>query len=164
MSMMLLGGLGKFDPFMRFWLCFIYPHTSLIAQVGAHRAVTQIIQPELEAYFGLCYESLCREALPLLYEKENVSALYEVGSYWDSGVQIDVVGLRRDGWIDLGECKWGAVKSLVSAAAELEEKVRHYPNAEDATVGRHLFVRSLKRGRKKQPENVRIHTLDELYE
>jgi hypothetical protein len=152
------------DPFLRFWFRFIYPHTSLIAQVGAHRAVTQIIQPELEAYFGLCFESLCREALPLLYGKENVSALYEVGSYWDSQVQIDVVGLRRDGWIDLGECKWGAVKSLVSAAAELERKVRHYPNAEDATVGRHLFVRSLKGSRKKRPENVRIHTLDELYE
>jgi hypothetical protein len=87
-----------------------------------------------------------------------------VGSYWNSQVQIDVVGLRRDGWVDLGECKWGAVKSLASAAAELEEKVRHYPNAEDATVGRHLFVRSLKGGRKKRPENVRIHTLDELYE
>jgi uncharacterized protein len=87
-----------------------------------------------------------------------------VGSYWNSQVQIDVVGLRRDGWIDLGECKWGAVKSLVSAAAELERKVRHYPNAEDATVGRHLFVRSLKGSRKKRPENVRIHTLDELYE
>ncbi len=49
------------DPFLRFWFRFIYPHTSLIAQVGAHRAVTQIIEPELEAYFGLCYESLCRK-------------------------------------------------------------------------------------------------------
>jgi AAA+ ATPase superfamily predicted ATPase len=151
------------DPFLRFWFRFIYPHTSLIAQVGAHRTVTQLIQPELEAYFGLCYESLCREALPLLYEKENVSTLYEGGSYWNSKVQINVVGLRRDGWVDLGECKWGAVKSLTSVAAELEEKVQHYPNAEDATVGRHLFVRSLKGGRKKRPENVRIHTLDELY-
>lgn len=42
--------------------------------------------------------------------------------------------------------------------------VQHYPNAEDATVGRHLFVRSLKGSRKKRPENVRIHTLDELHE
>ena len=151
------------DPFLRFWFRFVYPHTSLIAQVGAHRAVTQLIQPELDAYFGLCFESLCREALPLLYEKENVSTLYEVGSYWDSLVQIDVVGVRRDGWIDIGECKWGTVKSWVSAAAELDEKVRHYPNAEDATFGRRLFVRSLKGGPKKQPDNVRIHTLDALY-
>jgi AAA+ ATPase superfamily predicted ATPase len=119
---------------------------------------------DLQAYFGLCYESLCREALPLLYQKDNVSALYEVGTYWDSQVQIDVVGLRRDGWLDLGECKWGAVKPLVSAAAELEDKIRRYPNAENAAVGRHLFVRSFKAGRKRLPENVRIHTLDELYE
>jgi hypothetical protein len=33
-----------------------------------------------------------------------------------------------------------------------------------AGVGRHLFIRSLKGDRKKGPENVRIHTLDELYE
>ena len=52
----------------------------------------------------------------------------------------------------------------MSAAAELEEKLRHHPNAKDATVGRHLFIRSLKGDRKKRPENVRIHTLDELYE
>jgi hypothetical protein len=110
------------DPFLRFWFRFIYPHTSLIAQVAAHRAITQIIQPELEAHFGHCYGSLCREALPLLYEKENVSVLYEVGSYWSSQLQIDIVGLRRDGWIDLGECKWVSVHSLVSAAAELERK------------------------------------------
>jgi hypothetical protein len=43
------------------------------------------------------------------------------------------------------------------------EVLGNYPNAEDATVGRHLFVRSLKGGRRKRPENVRIHTLDELY-
>jgi len=58
----------------------------------------------------------------------------------------------------------GRGQILAAAVAELEEKVRHYPNAEDATVGRHLFVRALKGGRKKRPENVRIHTLDELYE
>ena len=151
------------DPFLRFWFRFIYPHTSLIAQDGAHRAVTQLIQPELEAYCGLCYESLCREALPFVYERENVSALYEVGSYWDSQVQIDVVGLRRDGWIDLGECKWGAVKSLASTAAELEAKIRHYPNAQGATIGRRLFVRSFRAGRKDQPEGLCVHTLEELY-
>jgi hypothetical protein len=137
------------DPFLRFWFRFIYPHTSLIAQAGAHRAATQLIQPGLEAYFGACYETLCREALSFIYEKEKVSALYEVGSYWDSQVQIDVVGLRRDGWIDLGECKWGAVKTIPAVVNELESKVERYPNHKGATIGRRLFLRTLK-GKKKQ--------------
>jgi hypothetical protein len=35
-------------------------------------------------------------------------------------MQIDAVGLRRDGWIDLDECKLGAVEYLVSAASRID--------------------------------------------
>jgi hypothetical protein len=149
------------DPLLRFWFHFIYPHTSLIAQLGPRRAAIQVVQPSLEAYFGACYESLCREALPVIYEREGVSAAYEVGSYWSAKTQIDVVGLRRDGWIDLGECKWGNVKSVSALARALELKVSHYPNSRGATIGRRLFLRSCPARR--EPESPRIHTLVELY-
>ena len=33
-----------------------------------------LLRPELEAYAGLCFERLCREALPRLYEREGVAA------------------------------------------------------------------------------------------
>ena len=151
------------DPLLRFWFHFVYPHTSLIAQIGPQRAAAQVIQPSLESYFGLCYEILCREALAFIYEEEKVSAGYEVGSYWDSKVQIDVVGVRQDGWIDFGECKWGTIKSLPSVAEELDRKITHYPNTRGATVGRRLFLRSFKLRRKDLPENLRIHTLEGLY-
>lgn len=52
------------DPFLRFWFRFVYPHTSRIAQLGGKKAAMQIVKPELESYFGSCYEALCREALP----------------------------------------------------------------------------------------------------
>lgn len=61
--------------------------------------------------FGLCFERLYREALPWLYRREGVTAAFEVGQYWSKSVQLDVVGLRNDGWTDLGECKWGPVRS-----------------------------------------------------
>lgn len=147
---------------MRFWFYFIYPHTSLIAQAGPQRAAAQVIQPGLEAYFGACFETLCREALPVIYEKEKVSAAFEIGSYWDKQVQIDLVGLRQDGRIDLGECKWGATASPASAAAELEQKIPRYPNTGQATIGRRVFLRSLKQGKQRQTD-VRVHTLQELY-
>jgi AAA+ ATPase superfamily predicted ATPase len=151
------------DPLLRFWFHFIYPHTSLIAQLGAQRAAAEVIRPGLESYFGACYETLCREALPVIYERERVSAAFEVGSYWDAHVQIDIVGLRQDGWTDLSECKWGPVASLPAVAAELERKIAHYPNTRGATIGRRLFLRSLKRGRKARVDDLRIHTLEELY-
>ena len=151
------------DPLLRFWFHFVYPHTSLIAQVGPERSLSQIVAPRLDAYFGPCFESLCREALPAIYEKERVNANYRIGSYWDKNVQIDLVGLREDGWIDLGECKWGTAISALAAAEELEVKVRRYPNPRQATIGRRLFLRSLKSGRKSVPTNLRIHTLEDLY-
>ena len=50
----------------------------------------------------------------------------------DVRAQIDVVGIRRDNWTDLGECRWRSVSSLSVLAAELEDKARHYPNARNA--------------------------------
>jgi uncharacterized protein len=151
------------DPLLRFWFHFIYPHTSRIAQWGGTRSAAEIIAPGLDAYFGSCFESFCREAVGAIYEREKVTAAYEVGSFWDSHVQIDLVSLRQDGWTDIGECKWGVVKSLPAVTDELEIKIRRYPNDRGATIGRRLFVRELKRGRRVIPDNVRIHTLRDLY-
>jgi uncharacterized protein len=151
------------DPLLRFWFHFIYPHTSRIAQWGGTRSAADIVKPALDAYFGMCYESFCREALATIYAREKISAAYEAGSYWDSRVQIGIVSLRQDGWTDIGECKWGAVKSLQAVTGDLEAKIRRYPNLRGATIGRRLFVRELKLGRRAPPENLRIHTLEDLY-
>lgn len=148
------------DPFLRFWFRFVYPHTSRIAQLGGKKAAMQIVKPELESYFGSCYEALCREALPVLYEREGVPPPYEIGSYWDARVQIDVVGMRGDGWIDLCECKWGRVTSVPKATADLRARIEQYPNPSGATLGERLFVRLPS---SKRSDGVRLHSLDELY-
>lgn len=136
---------------------------SAIAQAGPRRALAQLIEPQLDAYFGRCFETLCREALPILYDKEQVSADFKVGSYWDKRVQIDIVGLREDGWVDLGECKWSKDVSVPKVAVELEHKVRLYHNPRQATVCRRLFLRGLERPRKSGAQGVRVHTLEDLY-
>jgi hypothetical protein len=122
-----------------------------------------LVRPTLEAYLGRCFERLCRECLPLLYAQEGVRTAFSVGEYWDHHVQIDVVGVRADNWTDLGECKWGTVSSVAALGAELEGKVLAYPNARNATIGRRLFVRSLKAKGKNLSQNARLHTLADLY-
>jgi AAA+ ATPase superfamily predicted ATPase len=149
------------DPLLRFWFRFVFPEQSTLRFLGPQRGFAEIVRPSLDAYFGLCFEHLCREALPLIYLAEGVTAAFDIGEYWDPGVQIDVVGIRRDNWTDLGECKWGSVSSHSSLAAEMEAKVRAYPNARNATICRRLFVRSLKST--KAPSGVRLHTLEDLY-
>src|SRR5262249_26333157 len=62
------------DALLRFWFRFVYPNTSFILQMGGRRALSDRIRPDLDSYFGGCFERLCREALPGLYEREGVTA------------------------------------------------------------------------------------------
>jgi hypothetical protein len=90
----------------------------------------------------------------------RVKAAFEVGEYWAKDVQIDVVGLRDDGFTDLGECKWGQVDSKAGLARELEEKIRKFPNRRQATVARRIFTRE--RG-SDVGGSVLWHGLEDLY-
>jgi hypothetical protein len=153
------------DALLRFWFRFVFPNVSSLQQMGPKRAFRERIRPELEAYAGTCFERLCREALPRIYEREGVSAAFQIGEYWDKTVQVDVVGLREDGWTDLGECKWGSVRSYGEVLAELRTRTSRFPNPRGATIGHRLFLR---RGAKALPPErkgdlVRWHTLDDLY-
>jgi AAA+ ATPase superfamily predicted ATPase len=130
------------DPLLRFWFRFIYPTRSLLAQEPPKRSFYHRIQPQLDAYFGGCFERLCREALPQLYLRAGMGAPFEVGEFWSRDTQIDVVGVRQDGWTDLGECKWGTVRSPRSVIEELSRKARSFPNKRNAIIGLLLFTRS----------------------
>lgn len=151
------------DPLLRFWFRFIYPNSSFILQMGPERALKDRIRPDLDAYFGLCFERLCREALPSLYAREGVSAGHDVGQYWDKAVQIDVVGVRDDGVTDLGECRWGPVRSWRGVAEELEDRVAHYPNARNATICRRIFTRGQAPASAARAPGVVWHSLADLY-
>jgi hypothetical protein len=151
------------DPLLRFWFRFVFPHQSVLRLLGPERGFAEVVRPELDAYFGRCFERLCRESLPLLYLREGVRVPFTVGEYWDAHVQIDVVGVRQDNWTDLGECKWGDVSSLPALAAELDEKVRRYPNVRNATIGRRLFVKKIPPKAGPRLAGLRVHTLQDLY-
>jgi hypothetical protein len=150
------------DPLLRFWFRFVYPNTSFLMSMGPRRTFSDLIKPELEAYLGGCFELLCREALPLLYQREGLSPSFEVGEYWDKSVQIDVVGLRQDGRTDLGECKWGTLRSLQTANKELMERADRYPNPRGASITRRLFLRQTP-PRAATPPALCVHDLADLY-
>jgi hypothetical protein len=76
-------------------------------------------------------------------------------------VQIDVVGLRNDNWTDLGECKWGAVRSQKQLIAELERNVAAYPNPSNATIGRRLFLKKLPPKMDSSLSGLQCHSLED---
>jgi AAA+ ATPase superfamily predicted ATPase len=152
------------DPLLRFWFQFVFPHQSLLRLLGPAAGFTELVRPHLDSYFGRCFDRLCREALPLIYVTEGVRCAFTVGEYWDRQVQIDVVGVRQDNWTDIAECKWGAVASLPALTAELDRKVRHYPNRRSASIGRRLFLHSRRSPQQERSDGLQIHTLADLYE
>jgi len=131
--------------------------------MGPRRAFHERIRPELDTYFGLCFERFCRQALPVIYEREGVGAAFEVGEYWDKEVQIDVVGLRDDHWTDLGECKWGAVKSYKKLLEDMERKIRAYPNTRGATICKRVFLRKKPGVKVQDSSDVLWYGLEDLY-
>ena len=52
------------DPLLRFWFRFVFPNNSYIQHMGPARAFRDRTKPELESYWGSCFERLRREALP----------------------------------------------------------------------------------------------------
>ena len=91
------------DPLLRFWFRFVFPNMSVIRGAGPARAFDDRIAQALDAWFGSCFESLCRETLPLIYAMEGVSAGFEVGEYWsaagrggiDAGQDIEFNGIQH---------------------------------------------------------------------
>jgi len=151
------------DPLLRFWFRFVFPNLSLLQQMGPQRAMQLRIRNGMDAYFGQCFERLCRQALPCIYEREEVSAAFEIGEYWDKDVQIDVVGLREDHWTDLGECKWGPVKSFNALSVELDEKAKLFPNDRRAGIGKRLFFKRKPGEKAMSGSDVLCYDLEDLY-
>jgi AAA+ ATPase superfamily predicted ATPase len=147
------------DPLLRFWFRFVEPHWSTLRRYTPERAFEQLVLPQWDAYCGDSFERLCREALPLLYAAENVTGKFEVGEYWDRDTQVDVVGLRTDGWVDLGECKWHGRPAPVEIARELAARASLYP-AQYRTLRCIAFLRARP---KSPPAHLTIYDLPRLY-
>lgn len=148
------------DPLLAFWFRFVFPNESLLASLGPTAVFDTVVQPALPAWYGGRFEQLCRDALPALYAAEGVTSPFEVGEYWDKHVQIDVVGVRRDGRVDLGECRWGAIPSWPGLLAELQRRRSRFPNPEGSSITLRAFAR---RAPEAPPPGFRVHDLASLY-
>ena len=65
-------------------------------------------------------------------------------------------------WIDLEECKRGSAPSVPQLIAELEAKVKLYPNKDNATLGRLVFTRRRVKA-PKEGTTTRFWSLEDLY-
>ena len=149
------------DPLLRFWFRFVAPNFSAIRQGPPAQVFSRLVAPGLDAFYGARFEALCREALPLLLKSERAATEVTVGEFWSPEAQIDVVGLRGDKWVELGECKWGQPSSLATTVAELMLAAGAYPHG-GRTQQLRVFTRRAVRAAR-PPAGVKVHDLASLY-
>ena len=75
-----------------------------------------------------------------------------------------MVGLRDDNWTDLGECKWGQVRSQKQLVEELDQKILAYPNPRNATIGHRLFLKKIPPKMDTDSSGLCWHSLEDLYQ
>lgn len=150
------------DPLLRFWFRFVFPHQSSILLHGPRKAYQLHVAPELAAFAGRAFEDFCRRCLPGLYAAEGIDSDFKIGEYFDSNVQIDIVGIRSDNVTDLGECKWGRVRSIPALRGELDAKVEGFPNRRGASITRRYFLQQRPKNFRPEP-GERVHDLKDLY-
>jgi hypothetical protein len=151
------------DPLLRFWFRFVYPNSRFIAQAGAARALHERVRPELDSCFGSCFERLLSRGLARPLCPRGRDRCLRGRRVLAQG-HADLVGIRADGWIDLGECKWGQVRSAAQVVRELEAKVLRFPNRRNATIGRRIFSRHKMPAKALRSGQAAWHSLDDLYE
>jgi hypothetical protein len=147
------------NPALRTLFSFVQPHQSILRLRGAE-PVLAALKPSLAAYWATAFEDVCRQSLPFIYMREGVPGMWQVGEYWNKHTQIDVAGIRNDGWADIGECKWGSTPPG-RLLAELQAKAPHFGPARDATKQLRGFITH---GRSRGISGLTLHTLDTIVE
>jgi AAA+ ATPase superfamily predicted ATPase len=151
------------DALLRFWFSLVYPSLNDLSLKGPEGTFTAKIKPRLEAYYGIQFERLCRQALPRLLARQRVTASYRIGAYWDRAMQIDLLTEREDGITQMAECKWQNRPVGMDTVEELRRKMSLYPNSQKHTLVPQLFSRSGFTAQVQQEPRLERYTLDDLY-
>lgn len=96
------------DPFFRFWHRWVLPHEEYLT-IGRHQEeVTDQIRRALPHIVAPVWEEVARRHL-LVASAEGLIPIHfeEIGSWWSTQAQIDVVGVNRtERRVCFGEVKW----------------------------------------------------------
>ena len=147
------------DSLLRFHFRFLTRAAPAAALADPAHLYAAFVAPDIDAYWGLCFEDLCREATARLLIAERVALPHAVGRFWSPTAEFDVVALRGDHRIDLGECKWGPAGRAATWAKSLRERSSRFPSG-SYSLGYRLFTRTALRS---VPAGVTAHSLASLY-
>ncbi len=128
------------DPYLRFWLRFVEPHTELILR-GRGDVAADRIERSWPDYRGVAVEPLIRASLDRLLPDARLPEALHVGAYWTrtGDVEVDLVGGARPtaptDVVFIGSIKWRERRPFrrEDLRALAEQRARA-PGAQDALL------------------------------
>lgn len=138
------GVYGIADPFLAFHFRFVAPHRSGLEQ-GMGAQLWQRLQPAWEQQVAGVWESMCREALPLLLPELE---LQPASRWWGrlpdgTAMELDFIAMdTRQEVLVLGEVKWSAKPDARAMAQRLGRFAQLSPLASGKSIKKVLFSRS----------------------
>ena len=146
------------DNFYRFWLKFIFKEKSQIEQ-GLESEVFNNIKKDINSYFGLSFEEICKEIL--ITKQKGIS---KIGRWWYKDNEIDIVALNeRENILYTAECKWQDNVSINNIVTDLQEKTKKINWKNKERVEKFIiFAKSFKN--KQKLNNVVLFDLTDIKE
>ena len=102
------------DNLFRFWHRFVMPHRSTIERGITSRAIAAI-EAHIAEYMGRVFEEICRQWLWRRFADGALDFEFDsIGGWWGSDprtrkeAELDIVCVRSNAAVALGECKWRA--------------------------------------------------------
>jgi hypothetical protein len=142
-------------PFMRFWFASVSPYYKGIRD-GDYAEFTKQWNNARHEFSQLIYQQLVQELV-----KKSDDTIAQIGSYWDTEVEIDILAKTKSGkWI-AGACKHSKSKASKSDLTKLRENVTKAGLDVDSYVlySKNKFSTELK---KESSESLRLFSLSNI--
>ncbi len=153
------------DPFLRFWFRFVLPEQTRLEMGLAEHVLEQRIRPDFQSFCAPIFEDACRS---FVLRAKLPFAPVQVGSWWSSQAEVDVVAFNQDhSEVLLGECKWSDRPVGENVLADLDAKATELLRTlSPRNVWRALFAPSFTPSLKRRAAeaDVLLFSLQDLYE
>jgi AAA+ ATPase superfamily predicted ATPase len=158
------------DPFLRFWQRFVGPRQPELEIGHGQQVLWHEIRHQLPQVVAPMWERIARWHLLRSGGQGGLPPVAEVGSWWSSHAQIDVVGVdRHSRSVIFGEARWRQEPGTTRDLERLVERGQHWLRGSDAHWDVHyaVYARNLAPGLRALGEgelNVHLFTPAEVVE
>ena len=93
------------DNFIKFWFQFVFPYLNELEAGETEKVLQKYIEPKFDHYVSLTIEPVIIDLMKKDFFKHGLK-FERIGRYWDKDIEIDFLGVTRDGVTVFGEIKW----------------------------------------------------------